>query len=111
MATNVLTLPRTSEPHAGFGVGSPPLIINGWASCIWSTALLFFLLGGLEALIIRTQLASPNNTLVTPDLYNQLFTMHGTTMIFLGGHAAQHRLWQLYCAADDRRRVTWRSPG
>ncbi|SRR5579884_954668 len=47
------------------------------------TAFAFFLIGGLEALLIRTQLAVPNNTLIHPDLYNQLFTMHGTTMIFL----------------------------
>ena len=48
-----------------------------------ATAFLFFLLGGVEALIIRLQLMKPNNTLVSPDTYNQLFTMHGTTMIFL----------------------------
>jgi len=48
-----------------------------------STALFFFLVGGLEALVIRLQLASPNNTLVDSDLYSQLFTMHGTTMVFL----------------------------
>jgi len=47
------------------------------------SAFIFFLLGGVEALIIRTQLASPNNTLVSADTYNQLFTMHGTTMVFL----------------------------
>src|SRR5919202_2851316 len=47
------------------------------------TALGFFLLGGIEALLIRSQLAVPNNTLLNPDLYNQIFTMHGTTMIFL----------------------------
>ncbi len=46
-------------------------------------ALLFFVAGGLEALFIRLQLAVPNNTLVSPDTYNALFTMHGTTMIFL----------------------------
>jgi len=46
-------------------------------------ALLFFVIGGLEALFIRLQLAVPNNTLVSPDTYNALFTMHGTTMIFL----------------------------
>jgi cytochrome c oxidase subunit I len=49
-----------------------------------ASAFLFFLLGGIEALIIRLQLGAPNNTLVSPDVYNQLFTMHGTTMIFLG---------------------------
>src|SRR5919198_5708004 len=48
-----------------------------------STAFLFFLMGGIEALIMRMQLAKPDNTLVGPDTFNQLFTMHGTTMIFL----------------------------
>jgi cytochrome c oxidase subunit I len=47
------------------------------------TALVFFVAGGVEALIIRLQLAVPNNHLVSPDTYNMLFTMHGTTMIFL----------------------------
>src|SRR5713226_8642231 len=46
-------------------------------------ALLFLLVGGVEALIIRLQLAVPNNHLVSPQAFNQLFTMHGTTMIFL----------------------------
>ncbi|MBL0179746.1 MAG: cytochrome c oxidase subunit I [Gemmatimonadetes bacterium] len=49
-----------------------------------ASAFLFFLIGGIEALIIRTQLARPDATLVSPEFYNQLFTMHGTTMIFLG---------------------------
>jgi cytochrome c oxidase subunit I len=49
-----------------------------------ATAFLFFLMGGVEALIMRLQLAKPDNTLVGPDTFNQLFTMHGTTMIFLG---------------------------
>ncbi|MES2124814.1 MAG: cytochrome c oxidase subunit I [Gemmatimonadota bacterium] len=48
-----------------------------------ASAFIFFLIGGLEALIIRTQLMKPDNTLVSPEMYNQLFTMHGTTMIFL----------------------------
>src|SRR5512135_2682437 len=47
------------------------------------TAFLFFIVGGLEALVIRIQLGEPNNTFVSPDVYNQIFTMHGTTMIFL----------------------------
>ena len=47
------------------------------------TAFIFLLLGGLEAGIIRLQLAVPDNTLVDPDTFNQMFTMHGTTMIFL----------------------------
>ncbi len=47
------------------------------------TGLVFFVVGGIEALLIRLQLAVPNNTFVAPDTYNMLFTMHGTTMIFL----------------------------
>ncbi|MCL2769767.1 MAG: cytochrome c oxidase subunit I, partial [Solirubrobacterales bacterium] len=47
------------------------------------TTFVFFLLGGVEALMMRLQLGAPENTLVTPQIYNQLFTMHGTTMIFL----------------------------
>jgi cytochrome c oxidase subunit 1/cytochrome c oxidase subunit I+III len=47
------------------------------------TALAFFAVGGLEALLIRLQLARPNSHLISPEVYNQIFTMHGTTMIFL----------------------------
>ncbi|MEO8194581.1 MAG: cbb3-type cytochrome c oxidase subunit I, partial [Gemmatimonadales bacterium] len=47
------------------------------------TALTFFIIGGLEAEIIRAQLQGPNGRLVSAETYNQLFTMHGTTMIFL----------------------------
>ncbi|WP_433749406.1 cytochrome c oxidase subunit I [Falsibacillus pallidus] len=43
----------------------------------------FFLIGGLEALMIRIQLAVPNNDFVSAGLYNEILTMHGTTMIFL----------------------------
>ncbi|MDX2191998.1 MAG: cytochrome c oxidase subunit I [Gemmatimonadales bacterium] len=49
-----------------------------------ASAFLFFLIGGLEALLIRWQLAKPDNNFLSPEAYNQLFTMHGTTMIFLG---------------------------
>jgi len=47
------------------------------------TGLFFFIVGGIEALFIRLQLAVPNNHLLAADTFNQLFTMHGTTMIFL----------------------------
>jgi cytochrome c oxidase subunit 1 len=47
------------------------------------TTLAFFVAGGIMALLMRTQLATPNEKLLTHDTYNQLFTMHGTTMIFL----------------------------
>ncbi len=68
---------------------------TGWTSWITTTdhkkigimymvtTFVFFLLGGTEALMIRLQLGAPENTLVTPTTYNQLFTMHGTTMVFL----------------------------
>ena len=48
-----------------------------------ATGFVFFLLGGIEALLIRLQLAVPHNTVVSAQAYNALFTMHGTTMIFL----------------------------
>lgn len=47
------------------------------------TAMFFFLFGGVEALIMRVQLAIPNNHLVSESVFNEIFTMHGTTMIFL----------------------------
>ncbi len=47
------------------------------------SALLFSVAGGMEAMTMRAQLALPNLKLLTPQLYNQVFTMHGTTMIFL----------------------------
>ncbi|MGH2740301.1 MAG: cytochrome c oxidase subunit I, partial [Actinomycetota bacterium] len=47
------------------------------------TAFAFFLIGGAEALLLRIQLARPESTFLGADEFNQLFTMHGTTMIFL----------------------------
>jgi cytochrome c oxidase subunit I+III len=47
------------------------------------TTFVFFLLGGILAVLMRVQLARPENTFVDPDLYNQLFSLHGTTMMFL----------------------------
>ncbi|MBP2310601.1 cytochrome c oxidase subunit I [Azospirillum melinis] len=47
------------------------------------TAFVFFLLAGLLALAMRMQLSGPERTLLSPDRYNQIFTMHGTTMMFL----------------------------
>jgi cytochrome c oxidase subunit 1 len=45
-------------------------------------ALVFLVIGGIEALIIRIQLIRPHNNFVSPQVFNRLFTMHGTTMIF-----------------------------
>jgi cytochrome c oxidase subunit 1 len=72
-----------------------PTAKTGWWSWVTSvdhkriglmyiaTALAFFLIGGTEALFIRLQLAKPNNTVLSANAYNQFFTMHGLTMIFL----------------------------
>jgi len=48
-------------------------------------AIFFLLVGGAEVLLIRIQLAVPNNHLISPQVFNRLFTMHGTTMVFLVG--------------------------
>ncbi len=47
------------------------------------SAFAFFLVGGIEAFLIRLQLARPDNAFLSAEIYNQLFTMHGTTMVFL----------------------------
>jgi len=47
------------------------------------TAFVFFAIGGIEAAMIRLQLAGPDRHLLNPELYDRIFTMHGTTMMFL----------------------------
>lgn len=47
------------------------------------TAFVFLIVGGIEALLVRGQLARPESSLLTPGMYNQLYSMHGITMIFL----------------------------
>src|SRR5829696_3742214 len=47
------------------------------------TAFIFFVLGGVLALFMRLQLAQPEGTVLGPDLYNQFFTTHGSSMMFL----------------------------
>ena len=47
------------------------------------TAFILFLTGGIEALLMRIQLAGPEQDIISAEIFNQLFTMHGTTMIFL----------------------------
>ncbi|MEO6627638.1 MAG: cytochrome c oxidase subunit I [Aquihabitans sp.] len=77
------------------GVFARPTNTKGWRSWVTSVdhkrigimygvaSLFFFGIGGIEALLIRLQLATPNGKVLSADLYNQVFTMHGTTMIFL----------------------------
>ena len=47
------------------------------------SAFFFFLIGGLEATLMRIQLARPDATVLTAQQFNEMFTMHGTTMVFL----------------------------
>src|SRR5690606_13641946 len=47
------------------------------------TGIIFFLIGGIMAMLMRTQLALPGQDILDPERYNQLFTMHGTAMMFL----------------------------
>ena len=71
---------------------SPPRTFLGWlcstnhkdiAMRYIVTAFIFFGCGGILALLMRIQLARPENHFLGPDLYNQFFTVHGTTMMFL----------------------------
>ena len=69
------------------------------------TAFVFLLIGGVEALIMRIQLARPGSDLLTPEQYNQLFTMHGVTMIFLYAlpmlSGFSNYLWPLMLGSRD----------
>ncbi|HVQ52501.1 MAG TPA: cytochrome c oxidase subunit I [Mycobacterium sp.] len=87
--------PTFVTPASSYGVFRRPVTTKGWRSWLFTVdhkkiglmygaaAMFFFLVGGVEALLIRTQLAAPDNTVLGADLYNQMFTMHATTMIFL----------------------------
>jgi cytochrome c oxidase subunit I len=87
--------PTFVSNSSALGIFRRPVKSTGWRSWVFTvdhkklglmysaTALFFFLVGGLEALAIRTQLAQPDNTFLSAGLYNELFTMHATTMIFL----------------------------
>jgi len=87
--------PTFVSNRSALGVFGRPVSSSGWKSWLFTvdhkklglmysaTALFFFLLGGIEALAIRTQLAQPDNTFLSAGLYNEMFTMHATTMIFL----------------------------
>jgi cytochrome c oxidase subunit 1 len=82
-------------PSSSFGVFKRPVASSGWRDWVVTVdhkklgimygvvAMFFFIVGGLEALLIRLQLAGPDGTVLSADRYNQMFTMHATTMVFL----------------------------
>jgi cytochrome c oxidase subunit 1 len=87
----------TEQPTRRTNLFSRPTAQTGWKSWLtttdhkkigimyWVAAMFFFVVAGLEALLLRIQLAVPNNNFLSPDVYNQLFTMHGITMVFFVG--------------------------
>ncbi|HYI61995.1 MAG TPA: cytochrome c oxidase subunit I [Acidimicrobiales bacterium] len=94
--TGPLALPSGEEPRRNpLGAFARPTATAGWRSWMTSVdhkrigimygaaSLFFLLIGGFEALLIRVQLAQPDGQLLSADAYNQIYTMHGTTMIFL----------------------------
>ena len=96
--TPALAAPRSETvvtPSEAMGVLRRPVSTTGWRSWLFTvdhkklgimymvTAFVFFIVGGVEALLIRTQLAGPDGKVLSADLYNEMFTMHATTMIFL----------------------------
>ncbi len=89
--SELVQIPEPQKSFPGLGVSSDQGLLQ-WISSVdhkmigimyLFVAMLFFLLGGTEALLMRTQLALPLNHFLGPETYNQFFTMHGTTMIFL----------------------------
>jgi cytochrome c oxidase subunit 1 len=94
--TETLALPSgATTTKSALGVFARPRATTGWRSWIstvdhkkigimyGAAAMFFFAIGGAEALLIRAQLAAPDQKLLSAALYNQVFTMHGVTMIFL----------------------------
>ena len=86
-----IQIPEPASALPGIGVSSDQGLLQ-WISSVdhkmigimyLLIALIFFLMGGAEALLMRIQLAQPVNHFLTPEAYDQIFTMHGTTMIFL----------------------------
>jgi cytochrome c oxidase subunit 1 len=82
---------KTLEPS---GPGLWLEVLHGWITTVdhkrlglmyIAYALIFLVIAGVEALLIRVQLAIPNNTFLSPQTFNRLFTMHGTTMVFFVG--------------------------
>jgi cytochrome c oxidase subunit I len=93
MSTTEIALTRKPRPEIQTSSAEPEK--TGWTSWLTTvdhkkigimylgTVLLFFVIGGVEAMLMRTQLAVPDNTLLNPEKYNHIMTLHGSTMIFL----------------------------
>jgi cytochrome c oxidase subunit I len=86
MATDTIVIPETPAPARPF-----TLRLHDWVTTVDHKrlgilyvlyALIFLMVGGIEATLMRLQLIRPQNDLVSPQVFNRLFTMHGTTMIF-----------------------------
>ena len=86
----LVEIPEPVKTFPGVGVSTDQGLLQ-WISSVdhkmigimyLLISLLFFFIGGAEALLMRTQLAVPVNHFLSPEAYNQVFTMHGTTMIF-----------------------------
>jgi cytochrome c oxidase subunit 1 len=85
MATTTAAAPTHAAAHSTSGLWSWITTVDHKRIAIlyFCTSFVFFLVGGLEAFVIRLQLAGPNGHVVSAQMYNSLFTMHATTMIFL----------------------------
>lgn len=83
MAVSAQAMTRTPKTYSGL-LSWLTTIDHKRIGIMYSvTAFIWFLVGGTEALLIRSQLATPEGKLLGPEVYNQIFTMHGTTMVFL----------------------------
>ncbi len=105
----------TAAYRRGLGViWETPPGIGGWLSsvdhkkigiCYIVTAFAFLILGGIEALVMRLQLIGPDRHLLTPEQYDQLFSTHGMTMIFLYAMPVlsgfSNYLWPLMLGSRD----------
>ena len=83
MSREAAELERTWSDGSGFWAWLTTVDHKSIAKRYIVTAIIFLLLGGVEAAMMRFQLSRPEMKIVGPDLYNQIFTMHGSTMMFL----------------------------
>ena len=93
--TTETAAPAVVTPVSSMGAVARPVASKGWREWLFTVdhkkigvmygviAMFFFIVGGVEALLIRLQLAAPNGHILSADKYNQMFTMHATTMVFL----------------------------